>query len=170
MLPAPTQHDVLKSCPLAESNVHSLPLGLRQPACTGMTKPPEPETPGALLRLQPSPGFALGQNQPTSHATTTVHWPCAFRAASTMCARANNVATAAAVSGKRFGSMIDGPDGQLIRTFAGSESGSTSSMLMVSWLIWPEAKGVMGDDGDTVTPHKSSRSRGALRTRTGTAY
>jgi hypothetical protein len=55
------------------------------------------------------------------------HWPCAFRAASTMCARANSVATAAAVSGKRFGSMIDGAVGQTIRTFAGIASGSTSS-------------------------------------------
>jgi hypothetical protein len=86
---------------------------------------------------QPQPGFR------------GVHRPCAFNLASTICARANSCATAAAVSGNRFGSTIDGAAGQLILTLGGKPFGSTNSIAIVSWLTWAEARSVMGEDGDT---------------------
>jgi hypothetical protein len=62
-----------------------------------------------------------------------------------MCARANNCATTAAVSGICFWLTIDGAAGQVILTAGGMPSGSTSSTFEWSWLTWAEAKGVMGD-------------------------
>jgi hypothetical protein len=50
-------------------------------------------------------------------------------------------------------------------TTAGMLSGSTSSIFSWSWLIWAEAKGVMGEDWDTVPPG-ASRPWGAVMTRT----
>jgi hypothetical protein len=58
-----------------------------------------------------------------------------------MCARANNCATAAATSPKRFGSTIVGCGGHVILMIAGMSSGSTSSTVNRSWLIWAEARG-----------------------------
>src|SRR5215207_10094949 len=77
----------------------------------------------------------------------------AFNAANTMCARANNWATAAATSGKRFGSTIVGCGGQTILTVAGMPWGSTNSIFSWSWLTWLLARGVMGEDWDTAEPH-----------------
>ena len=50
----------------------------------------------------------------------------------------------AATSGKGLGSTTVGCGGQTILTTAGSVSGSTSSTFRWSWLIWAEARGVMG--------------------------
>ena len=61
-----------------------------------------------------------------------------------MCARANNWATAAAASGKALGSIRLACSGQTIPTMGGMALGSSNSILMVSWLTWPEASGVMG--------------------------
>jgi hypothetical protein len=69
-----------------------------------------------------------------------------------MCARANSRATAAAASGKRFGSTTVGCGGHTILTMGGMALGSSNSMLMLSWLIWADARGVMGEDWDTATP------------------
>jgi hypothetical protein len=60
-----------------------------------------------------------------------------------MCARANSRAICAATSGNRFGSTTVGCGGQTMRTLAGIESGSTSSIVRSSWLIWLDARGVM---------------------------
>ncbi len=62
-------------------------------------------------------------------ASAADHWGCALSAASTMCALANSCAIAAAVSGKRLGSIIVGFGGQMMRTMAGMPSGSTSSTV-----------------------------------------
>jgi hypothetical protein len=70
--------------------------------------------------------------------------------------------------GETLGVTTVGCGGQTMRTIAGMESGSTSSIFSWWWLIWLDARAVM-DDGDTVPPG-ASRSRGALTTRTGTAY
>ena len=77
--------------------------------------------------------------------TNVVHSDApAFRAARTMCARANSCAMAAATSGKRFGSTTVGALGQTMRTMAGMPSGSTNSILRRSWLT-RRARGVMDD-------------------------
>ena len=61
-----------------------------------------------------------------------------------MCACANSGAIAAAMSGNRFGSTTVGGVGQTMRTMAGIAPGLRSSTLRWSWLIWLDAKGVMG--------------------------
>jgi hypothetical protein len=63
-------------------------------------------------------------------------------------ARAKIVITALIVTLIRFGSVMVGCAGQMMRTMAGMPSGSTSSTLRWSWLTWPDANGVMGEDGD----------------------
>ena len=58
-----------------------------------------------------------------------------------MCALANNWATVAATSGKRFGSTIVGCGGQTILTLGGMPLGSTNSIVRWSWLTSAEARG-----------------------------
>jgi hypothetical protein len=77
---------------------------------------------------------------------------------------------AAAVSGNVFGSIKLACSGQTIRTIGGLALGSSSSMLMVSWLIWAEARGVMGDDWDTVPPVGIEAPEPVVNTPTGAAY
>jgi hypothetical protein len=92
-----------------------------------------------------------GRRGPTGlgEGSDAVHRPCALRLASTTCARANSCAICAATSGKRLGSTPVGASGQTMRTAAGRPRGSTNSIFRWSWLIWAEAKGVMGEDWDT---------------------
>jgi hypothetical protein len=90
--------------------------------------------------------------------------------ASSTCAVENIFTSAAAVSPKLLGSTTVACAGQVILTTAGSESGSTSSMLMVSWLIWPEANGVMGDDWDTADSVSVEVPSGAFNLLAGPTY
>ena len=108
--------------------------------------------PGKLVGLYP---VSLGQGFGAVHSCFPV-----FKAASTICARENSVATAAATSGNCFGLTIVGAAGQVILTAGGMPSGSTSSTFRWSWLTWADAKGVMGEDGDTAD---SSSVEGPLR-------
>jgi hypothetical protein len=109
------------------------------------------------IRCWHGPGLFLAYRAVLAADRVTVlppHRPCALRAASTMCARANSWATVAAVSGKRFGSTMVGAAGQTMRTTGGWLSGWISSMVSVSApLMGPWARVV--DDWDAVPPGAS---------------